>query len=310
MALALILCNIFWGCHRRPLHELDSAVEVIINIGTDITNHEVKSLPGLMRVIFYDHENGTMMTQGFTGPHGGVVNVLPDRTYDVMCYNFDTQVTFIENEQRFSSAYATTNLIPEVYRKRLVSRANKSGTEEFAFDPDHLFVGRALGVHVPARSVEQDPIQIVLDAETVVQSWIVELESIKGVEYIGAISCVITGLSAGNYICQDRMDSYFRTVYFDAASLTKDGRLTARFNTFGRNPDTGEKQILSIVVSDLAGKGYVFNMDVSAQFINNPEQIIRIKTEDIEIEKPEVTEGGGIVPDVDEWDDVITDIEI
>lgn len=318
--MALLLCTTLGSCFRRPLHELDTAVIVDIDIETDIVNYEVKQLPSLMRVLFYDHESGSMISQSFVGPEGGTVNVLPDRTYDVVCYNFDTEVTFVENENRFASSYATTNLIPEIYKKRLHTRATSSPKiksdiepqtveEEFAFDPDHLFVGRATGVHVPVRGENQAPLVIGLDARTVVESWIIELDRITGAEYIGAMTCVITGLSSGNWISYDRRSEEFRTVYFETLSLDTGGRMTARFNTFGRNPAAGTNQVISLVITDLAGKGYIFNVDVSDQFIDNKEQIIRIITE-IDIPEPEHKNGGGMEPTVDEWEDIIHDIII
>lgn len=318
--MALLLCTTLGSCFRRPLHELDTAVIVDIDIETDIVNYEVKQLPSLMRVLFYDHESGSMISQSFVGPEGGTVNVLPDRTYDVVCYNFDTEVTFVENENRFASSYATTNLIPEIYKKRLHTRATSSPKiksdiepqaveEEFAFDPDHLFVGRAIGVHVPVRGENQDPLVIGLNARTVVESWVIELDKITGSEYIGAMTCVITGLSSGNWISYDRRSEEFRTVYFETLSLNTEGHMTARFNTFGRNTAAGTNQVISLVITDLAGKGYIFNVDVSDQFTDNEEQIIRIETE-IDIPEPEHKNGGGMEPTVDEWEDIIHDIII
>lgn len=320
IALAILLCATLSSCFRRPLHELDTTVLVDINIETDITNYEVKSLPKLMRVIFYDHDNGAMISQNFVGPEGGPVKVLPGRTYDVVCYNFDTEVTFVENENRFSSSYATTNLIPEVYKKKLGTRATsgskqespdqKAVEEEFAFDPDHLFVGRATDVYVPTRGEDQAPVVIGLDAKTVVESWIIELTAIKGQEYIGSMSCVITGLAAGNWISYDRRSEEYRTVYFETVSISEDGFMVARFNTFGLNPAANTRQRISLIISDLAGKKYPYDIDVTEQFRDNPEQIIRIETDKIVIEEPEHTGGGGMNPDVDEWEDIVTDIEI
>lgn len=327
IALAFLLCLTLSSCFRRPLHELDTSVYVDINIETDIVNYEVKQLPSLMRVIFYNHDNGSMVSQNFVGPEGGLVNVLPGRTYDVVCYNFDTEVTFVENENKFSSSYATTNLIPEIYRKKLHTRATtrpaslqkqdadaektdtKGPVEEFAFDPDHLFVGRAFDVYVPARAYDQEPIVIGLEAETVVESWIVELDHINGSQYIGAVSCVMTGLASGNFIGPNARDEKERSVYFESGNISEEGVLKARFNTFGMHPDKAGRQVVSFVFTDTAGKAYILNKDVSDQFIDNPKQYIRIVTE-FEIPKPEPTTGGGITPDVDEWEDIVTDIEI
>ena len=70
-----------------------------------------------------------------------------------------------------------------------------------------------------------------------------------------------------------------------------------------------QNKIFSLVFTDVAGKGHVFNIDVTEQFIDNPEQIIRIRTE-IDIPEPMSSGDGGFVPKVDEWDEINTDIII
>ena len=67
--------------------------------------------------------------------------------------------------------------------------------------------------------------------------------------------------------------------------------------------------MLSLVFTDVAGKGHVYNIDVSNQFPGNKEQIIRIQTE-IDIPEPMTSGDGGFVPKVDEWDEINTDIII
>ena len=81
-------------------------------------------------------------------------------------------------------------------------------------------------------------------------------------------------------------------------------------NTFGYVPT--EKQVITLVVTDTGGTGHEFDFDVSDQFPDNPEQEIYVKTEDIVIDEPDVPEssGGGLAPEVDEWDDVIIDIPV
>ena len=91
--------------------------------------------------------------------------------------------------------------------------------------------------------------------------------------------------------------------------IDENGLLTAKFNTFGWTDKIQEPQVLSLVITDVAGKGHVYNIDVSDQFPNNPEQIIRINLE-IDIPEPMTSGDGGFVPKVDEWDEINTDIII
>ena len=100
------------------------------------------------------------------------------------------------------------------------------------------------------------------------------------------------------------------SVFFETMKVSPDGELEIRFNTFGYVPT--EKQVITLVVTDTGGTGHEFDFDVSDQFPDNPEQEIYVKTEDIVIDEPDVPEssGGGLAPEVDEWDDVIIDIPV
>lgn len=335
MLIAALLLFSLGSCKRRPLTVADYSVNVVINIDKDIVNYRVSHDPELMRVAFFDHEDGHLMTQAFLPPEGGKVNVIPGRTYDVLVYNFDTEVTLIKDENSFSKIIATTNTISDAFKSKLKSRGTKSPTkntvssaddvkspddaksdtkddddETIVYDPDHLYVGRLNTVEMPARSVDSPEVTLTVDCETVVQTWILEVDKIKGAEYIGSISAVITGLSEFNKISTGLRSKDYASVFFDIQSIGKDGILTTKFNTFGENPEVTEPQILSLVITDTGGKGYIFNVDVSSQFPDNKEQIIRVKTDDIVIPEPEKKGGGGIAPSVDEWKDIVSEIII
>ena len=297
------------SCQRRPLTTADYTVIVNIDIDKDIVNYEVTKDPSLMRCIFYDSESGAFVTQAFLPPTGGQVSLIPSRTYDVLVYNFDTESTWLEDENWFHKIYASTSLIPDSFRTKLRSRATMGDEEEIVYDPDHLFVGRLHDVFIPARSVDAPVVVLDVMCHTVVESWIIEVRTITGVKNIGTMAGVVTSLSESNKIGNDIRSDEFVSVYFDNQVIDENGLLTAKFNTFGRHNGITEPQILSLVFTDVAGKGHVYNVDVSDQMVDNPEQIIRIETE-IDIPEPMTSGSGGFVPKVDEWDEINTDIII
>lgn len=308
-----ILCAVLLAslpsCKRRPLTTADYMVVVNLEIEDEIVNYEMPHAPSLMRCIFYDSHTGGFVTQAFLPPTGGQVNLIPAREYDVLVYNFDTESTWISSESFFNKIYASTSIIPSSFLSKLRSRAPSNEKEMIVYDPDHLYVGRLNEVFVPARSVEAEPLVLDIKCETVVESWILELRSVTGVENIGSVAAVITGLAESNKIAYNERSLNYVSVYFDNQVIDENGLLTARFNTFGVNPNCGTKQILSLVFIDIAGNGRVFNIDVSDQFIDNKEQIIRINTE-IDIPKPITSGDGGFAPEVNEWNDVNTEIII
>ena len=307
--MSMFLIAALASCQRRPLETADFTVRVNIEIDDNIVNYQMPSLPNLMRCIFYDAENGNFVTQAFLPPTGGEVELISDRTYDVLVYNFDTEATIIGMENKFDEIFAFTNGIPDAFRTKLRSRATKDGIEDIVYDPDHLYVGRVKGVYVPVRSVDSPLIEIDVKCSTVVETWLVDVNKIQGRQYIGSVAAVVTGLSESNRIATGTRSTEYVSVYFDVIDIDENGILTAKFNTFGYNPDSNTKQVLSLVFTDTGGKGHIFDVDVSDQFVDNPEQIIRVVTE-IDIPEPEKSEGGGFQPEVDEWDDIHTDIII
>ena len=305
IALILVLA----GCQRRPLTEADFSVQLNITLDKDIINHTVEKDPTLMRCIFYDSDDGAFVTQAFLPPTGGIVNLIPSRTYNVLVYNFDTESTWIKEESWFHKIYASTSLIPDSFRTKLRSRETKVDEETIVYDPDHLFVGRLNNVFIPARSVDSDMIVLDVEAKSVVQSWRVELSKVTGVENIGSMAGVVTSLTRKTNIGLGELADDYASIYFDNPVINQDGLLQAKFNTFGRNSQCVEPQTLSIVFIDIAGKGRTYNFDVTEQMIDNKEQVIRLEAE-IDIPKP-ITEGsGGFVPKVDDWEDINTDIII
>lgn len=306
---ALLLCILSASCHRRPLTTADYTVIVNISIDTNIVNYKVEKDPSLMRCIFYDSESGAFVTQAFLPPTGGQVSLIPAREYDVLVYNFDTESTWLEEENWFHKIYASTSLIPDSFKTKLRSRASKTDEELIVYDPDHLYVGRLNDVFIPSRSVDAPPVILDVECKTVVESWLLEVRTVTGVENIGSIAAVVTSLSGSNRIAFDERSAEYVSVFFDNQVIDENGLLTAKFNTFGWTNKIQEPQVLSLVITDVAGKGHVYNIDVSDQFPNNPEQIIRINLE-IDIPEPMTSGDGGFVPKVDEWDEINTDIII
>lgn len=308
----LMLACVLTSCERRPLLTADYAVILNIDLNKDVTNYVVEKDPSIMRCVFYDSKSGAFVTQAFLPPAGGQVSLVPDRTYDVLVYNFDTESTWIKEENWFHKIYASTSLIPDSFKTKLRSRSNSKVDEEnIVYDPDHLFVGRINDVFVPARSEEAPILVLETKAETVVESWILDVTEVTGVENVGSVVGVITGLVQSNRIGLNERSLEYVSVYFDTPVLDENGRVTARFNTFGYNPDVSMPQILSLVFTDIAGNGHSFDFDVSDFFINDDgDQHITIVTDEIHIPKPMTSGSGGFVPKVDEWEDINTEIRI
>lgn len=313
-AAILVAAFAFLGtsCKRRPLSEVDNNVIVNIRIDKDIVNYVYSRDPEMMRVMFFNSGDGTFSTQAFLPASGGSVSVTPGRTYDILTYNFDTQSAVVTDEYLWNGICATTNTVSEEARSRLRSRATKFDDEMIVYEPDHLFAGRTEDFYIPARSVDAPPVVIDLYAETVVETWKVYIDKIRGMEYVSRVAGVISGLALSNTLADDEESADEASVFFESMHYDIGGKVDITFNTFGRNPDFHGEQILSLVVTDIGGDAHIFNFDVSSQFIDNPEQVIYINTDQIVIDKPDSSDesNGGLAPDVDEWEDIEIDIII
>ena len=299
------------ACKRRPLTTVDNNVVVNIDIDYNIVNYPDPEEPSMMRVMFFDNEDGDFASHAFLPANGGMVGVIPGRTYHVLTYNFDTESTVVGEEHSWDNIYATTNEVPENVKSRLRSRADADENELIVYEPDHHYVARERDIYIPARSVDAPAVEIDLHAFTIVETWKVYIDRLQGLAYTASVAGVISGLAQYNTLATDEESVSKVSVFFETMDISSDGVLEIQFNTFGYVPS--EHQVISLVVTDTAGGGHIFDFDVSEQFVDNPEQIIRIKTDQVIIDEPDDPDsgsGGGLNPDVDEWDDVIIDIPI
>ena len=138
------------ACKRRPLTTVDNNVVVNIDIDYNIVNYPDPEEPSMMRVMFFDNEDGDFASHAFLPANGGMVGVIPGRTYHVLTYNFDTESTVVGEEHSWDNIYATTNEVPENVKSRLRSRADADENELIVYEPDHHYVARERDIYIPA----------------------------------------------------------------------------------------------------------------------------------------------------------------
>lgn len=298
------------SCKRRPLTDAGNNVFVNIGIERDIVNYTLEEDPSMMRVVFFENGDGGFSSHSFLPAEGGKVTVTAGQTYHVLAYNFDTEATVVGEEYDWHGIYATTNEVSSSYRNRLRSRATKYDDEKIVYEPDHHFVARLHDTYIPLQRYDAPPIILDMTASTIVETWKVYIDRVRGREYVAGIAGVMSGLALSNTLAADEESEETASVFLESVSLDMEGKVEITFNTFGYNPE--ERQILTLVLTDTAGQGHEFNIDVSGQFPDNEEQIIRIDTDEITIDEPDPGEdsGGGLAPDVDEWENIVIDIII
>ena len=298
------------ACERRPMEEEYLKVYLDLHIDRNVTNYEVGN-PGLMRVAFFDAVSGEYLSHDFVSSSGGYIYA-PYGDVDMVVYNIEAGETRVRNYYVWRDIEAYTNEISEMQRSRftryLQSRVDtRPSYDDIRLTPGHLFVASEKNIHIP-QHITEDVFIISATAKTVVESWIIEIEGITGMEWVGSVAMMLSGQVGSKFIATDDSSTEPIALYFDVVSAQRRSMvMTSRFETFGRDKTSGDVALLSVLFTDTQGHPYMYNFDVSDQMDDNPEQRIVIKA-DINIPQPEV--GGGFKPEVDDWEEYEYDIEI
>lgn len=317
MSLAVVLVAL--SCERRPLIELsDSRYRVEFEFNTQIMHDTVKELPQIMNVLFFHSNAKNYETSSFVENYGGEVYVTPS-TYDILTYNFNTESTIIKNNRDYQAIEATTNEVSDylltklqyAMQTRTDIRENNFKTKGETQDrvmnePDHLFVALKEQTRLVPFEDEQT---IKLYAESIVKRWKVQVNYVEGVEYLSEASMVISGAVPKVNLVTKELGAEKVSLLTELKISKEDGILYGEFNTFGMHPlDEKDPQLLSLVLVDKQGKQYHCHYKITNEILKVNEQKLQV-VDNIKIEAPQQS-GGGFLPSVNEWQEIITDIEI
>lgn len=334
-AAILLVCLVLAGaCQRRPFSSRHTGVNLLLKINTKIVNQNNVPVPANMRVAMFDPDGGDIQYSDFVGSEGGYISPEPGM-YDVIVYNFETESTIVRADDNYFTAEAYTNEISSYLKGQLksliemrrelrmekVSASSIEGNdtkfdtdEPIVYEPDHIFVGRVRGQEIPQLLLEEGDREIVIEvnAESLVETWNVEIHGVEGAEYISSVSAIISGQAASSFLYSGEDSKESVSVYFTMQTNkmkgADDGMIMGTFNTFGKIPGVTSDLSLDVSITNTAGETYDLHYDVTSDFMDNPDQLIVIE-DDISIDPPS-SGGGGFDPSVEDWDDVETDIEL
>lgn len=186
--------------------------------------------------------------------------------------------------------------------------------ERIVYEPDYIFVGRATKQEIPQLLLEEGDKEIVIEvnAESLVETWKIEIRGVEGVEYISNISAIISGQAASSFLytgedSEEAVSVYF-TMHTNKERSADGGMILGTFNTFGKKPGVTSDLSLDVSITNTGGETQDLHYDITADFQDNPEQLIII--EDEIIIDPPSSIGGGFDPSVEDWDDVESNIEL
>lgn len=300
------------ACERRPIEEAYMKVYLDLHIERNVTNYPLEDdAPGTMRVMFFDATTKEFISHDYVSHEGGYI-FAPHGNVDMVVYNLEAGETHIRNDYSWMDIEAYTEYINDFQRNQFARYINSRVDTRPSYDdirvtPGHLFVAREENLYIP-QHIDNDVFVISTTAKSVVESWSIEINGVKGAEWVGGVTMMISGQVGSHFIARGVPSTDSIALYFDTATKQRGGvTISSRFETFGREQTSGDMVLLSVLFIDTQGHSYLYNFDVSSQMGNNPEQHIVINA-DIEIPEPMV--GGGFEPSVDNWDEFEYDIDI
>lgn len=301
------------ACERRPLYDdLGGNVFIEIEIETEIETEETRSEVAGMVVNFYSPGMHDREHHNFVDYTGGFVTVEPD-VYDIMVYNYDTEYTMLRNEDHRINAEAYTNAVPANIRRsfemlmKAIAAARGEDSRTYALypivnQPDHLYVGNLEEVTIPYSLSNNDVLHLYIKARTILETYRLYVNNVQGMQFIRTSEAFVTGQANAKHIYDQELTGGPATVYvpMEASSQTQ---LAAKFTTFGKYD---ERVYVVLRVVDLEDRIYTWEWDVTDQ-VDSGSHVI-IVDQGIQIEP---TGGsGGFGPELQDWQNIITDIKM
>lgn len=294
---ATVLC-VAVSCRREPIYTQVDKVEVRFDFDlseADTAMHIKPTKPSLIKVMFYNSDTHDAVSQMYYTPTGGKVSGLLPGSYDVVAYGYTCEYTEISGEKNFNTLRA--------YTSELSMDTDTLGT--VIRMPDHMLAGRKMKVEIPYMSEVDTTIVIRPKMKTILDSYTLQIDSLKGLENVTSVDVYLTGHAQSNMLGTGERSENDVTLHLTCGVDMDRYCLFTKFNTFGKIAGKLGKAFLRIVVTGRGGAVYNFSEDITEQY-NNPSHRLKLWFHG-EI-KPR--EEGGFDPVVDEWDHEIIDVPL
>lgn len=286
---AVLVVSIPPSCLRDVVFDEKSDYRITVSPLYDMQYDRPDKEPAMFRVLLYDPESHNLVSSNMVSGNGGYLYNIRPGVYDILVYNYTLNRTKVTHEENLSLIQAGTSAVS--YRETPIVET-----------PDHLFVQRFDKVDIPYLSTQDEPFVLNCEPRSVVDSWILIIDGIKGLRNADYIDVYISGQARNSFIAKDgdsRISNINTTIFFAARCDYAKGLIYTPFTTFGKIPDERAKLELNIRIVGSGGEVYSCQADVTEQF-DNPDNIrheIRA-TFDVTISE---RKDGGMNPAADPW---------
>lgn len=308
VAIVLLIASTTSSCEHKEFCE-DHSHATGIRVVFDWRNAPGAS-PASMSLYLFPASGGEALRYDFSGREGGTLRV-PAGRYGALCLNSDTESVRYRNTELSETFEVYTRdaaLLESLgFATAGIPRAEGTEDERVCYAPDPLWTDRSENVELQAA----DPMQtLTLYLARSVTACTVEIRHAENLQYVIGVSGSLSGLAGGLLPGADALTAERVTVPF-GVSVGGDGTtLTGGLLTFGHCPGTPGRHFLTIyaVLSDRSKWYYTYDVTEEVHTAPDPRNIY-ILLDGLPIPRP-IEGGGGLLPDVDEWQPIDVEIEM
>lgn len=325
-------------CERRPLVDAGNTHyvrvyvdEQIKNVTTGFYDPSLKrpdyATPEVLRVALYDQTSGHIAAERYLRNrrvdargvyYDGYIIAQPG-DYRLITYNFGTETTIIDQSHLFHGAAAYTNEISSMLLQSLSVRADND-PQRIVYGPDHLLVDTHPNLQIDPREQIDTLYNESGDhfsARSIVLSYYLQIR-VKGAQWISSAVGLISGMAGSALLNSgEARDEEPVTVYFEMERGGMDSNepfIYTTFHTFGKLPDQTNNLSITFDVRTTDGRALTTTLDITDKF-SEPDAVEHqwlLLDQVLNIPEPEEPEGSGdgFTPEVDDWQDIETDIII
>lgn len=302
--VVLAALSLMASCVRKDL--------VMENNVVDLTLKVEDGGEGLFRGLVWDMSSDNVLTTVFVNPGMSKVTI-PAGHSGLVVHTFGCEATYISEESSFGGVMATTNeadvLSQDLWASVVkadnmyspVERARIEGLK-VRWEPDRMWAGHFDAV-LPHRG-EGETLEMEVQARPVFRGRQVVLRDVEGLEFIASAEAFVVGCAEGYRIadgapvgdCAVRVPMY-----------RYKGGLIASYLTFGESADTLTPKMLLVMVTDTGGRRFLSRYDLDGVFADV--DVMDVPS-GMAFEQPPVVEGGGLQPTLQDWNEVVTPVEV
>ena len=302
------------SCHHKDLC-FDHTHTLEVNVVFDWRNAP-DAEPASMSAYFFNASGETApLRYIFTDRYGGHIDISHGQ-YSALCMNADdTDWAHLRNMSDIESSEIYTAETDElsVYglSARSVPRAEGAEDERIVATPGMLWADRQDSIAIPYTDSD-DVRTITLYPEECVCHYTVDILDVENLKYVsgGSVDATVSGMSEGFLYGKRKTTDTRVTLPFTMKENSGKNALHGEFLTFGESQDHDYRHVLSVYMYLTDGSKWYYNFDVTDQIHTAPDpRHVHIVVSGLKLPHP-ISSGGGLIPEVDDWQTEKIDISM